>query len=50
MAAPVSAMWAAAGSVEEVFEDLFDRAEELAASKAVPLVVAPLAHAIGSRS
>ena len=39
-----------AGSVEEVFEDLFDRAEELAASKAVPLVVAPLAHAIGSRS
>jgi hypothetical protein len=39
-----------AESLEEVFDDLFDRADELATNKAVPLVVAPLAHAIASRS
>jgi hypothetical protein len=35
---------------EQVFEQLFHQAEQLAADKAVPLVVAPLAQAIASRS
>jgi hypothetical protein len=41
---------APAGELAQELDNLFDRAEQLAAEKAVPLVVQPLAHAIASRS
>jgi len=39
-----------AGDLEQELHGLFERAEQLAVDKAVPLVVQPLAHAIASRS